>query len=214
MNREFKDALEDSPVIAAIKDDNGLKECLKSDIQVVFILYGDICNIADIVDTVKQAGKMALVHLDLINGLSAKDVAVDFIKKYTKADGIISTKPALIKHAGEIGLTSVLRLFVIDSMAYENIQKHVKGARPDVIEVLPALMPKVVKRVCRISQIPVIAGGLVSDKEDVMSLLQAGVVSVSSTNKEIEDDCIFYTAWRDRFQQTLSHTGNERHSIK
>lgn len=151
MNREFKDALEDSPVIAAIKDDNGLKECLKSDIQVVFILYGDICNIADIVDTVKQAGKMALVHLDLINGLSAKDVAVDFIKKYTKADGIISTKPALIKHAGEIGLTSVLRLFVIDSMAYENIQKHVKGARPDVIEVLPALMPKVVKRVCRIS---------------------------------------------------------------
>ena len=115
---------------------------------------------------------MALVHLDLINGLSAKDVAVDFIKKYTKADGIISTKPALIKHAGEIGLTSVLRLFVIDSMAYENIQKHVKGARPDVIEVLPAL-------------IPVIAGGLVSDKEDVMSLLQAGVVSVSSTNKEI-----------------------------
>ena len=174
MNREFKDALEDSPVIAAIKDDHGLKECLKSDIQVVFILYGDICNIADIVDTVKQAGKMALVHLDLINGLSAKDVAVDFIKKYTKADGIISTKPA-----------SVLRLFVIDSMAYENIQKHVKGARPDVIEVLPALMPKVVKRVCRISQIPVIAGGLVSDKEDVMSLLQAGVVSVSSTNKEI-----------------------------
>ena len=192
MNREFKDALEDSPVIAAIKDDNGLKECLKSDIQVVFILYGDICNIADIVDTVKQAGKMALVHLDLINGLSAKDVAVDFIKKYTDIkviyyghDRIISTKPALIKHAGEIGLTSVLRLFVIDSMAYENIQKHVKGARPDVIEVLPALMPKVVKRVCRISQIPVIAGGLVSDKEDVMSLLQAGVVSVSSTNKEI-----------------------------
>ena len=41
MNREFKDALEDSPVIAAIKDDNGLKECLKSDIQVVFILYGE-----------------------------------------------------------------------------------------------------------------------------------------------------------------------------
>ena len=121
MNREFKDALEDSPVIAAIKDDNGLKECLKSDIQVVFILYGDICNIADIVDTVKQAGKMALVHLDLINGLSAKDVAVDFIKKYTKADGIISTKPALIKHAGEIGLTSVLRLFVIDSRIFRSM---------------------------------------------------------------------------------------------
>ena len=37
MNREFKDALEESPVRSAIKYDNGLKECLKSDIQVVFI---------------------------------------------------------------------------------------------------------------------------------------------------------------------------------
>ena len=47
MNREFKDALEDSPVIAAIKDDNGLKECLKSDIQVVFI-YMEISAISRI----------------------------------------------------------------------------------------------------------------------------------------------------------------------
>lgn len=185
MNREFREVLEDSPVIAAIKDDNGLRACLKSDIRVVFVLYGDICNISDIVDKLKKAGKMALVHLDLINGLSAKDIAVDFIKKYTRADGIISTKPAIVRHAGELGLASVLRVFVIDSMAYENIEKQVKTARPDVIEVLPALMPKVVRKICRISQTPIIAGGLVADKEDVMSLLQAGVVSVSSTKQDI-----------------------------
>lgn len=185
MKREFREVLEDSPIIAAIKDETGLKKCLNSDSRVVFILYGDICNIADIVKTVKAAGKMALVHLDLISGLSSKDIAVDFIKKYTDADGIISTKPSLVKHAGELGLFSVLRLFVIDSMAYENIEKQVKTARPDVIEVLPALMPKIVGKICKISQTPVIAGGLVMDKEDVMALLQAGVVSVSSTNEKI-----------------------------
>lgn len=185
MKREFREALEDSPIIAAVKDDKGLKKCLDSDSQVVFILYGDICNIADIVKTIKEAGKMALVHLDLINGLSSKEIAVDFIRKYTEADGIISTKPVLVKHAGELGLSSVLRLFLIDSMAYENVEKQVKAAKPDVIEVLPALMPKVVKKVCKISQKPVIAGGLVSDKEDVMAILQAGAVSVSSTNYEI-----------------------------
>ena len=37
---------------------------------------------------------------------------------------------------------------------------------------------------------------------------------IKTQEEEIEDDCIFYTAWGDRFQQTLSHTGNERHSIK
>ena len=185
MNREFKDALEDSPVIAAIKDDNGLKECLKSDIQVVFILYGDICNIADIVDTVKQAGKMALVHLDLINGLSAKDVAVDFIKKYTRADGIISTRPQLIRHAKELSLYTVMRFFVIDSMAYDNIEKQLHAVRPDFIEILPALMPKVISRICDLSLVPVIAGGLISDKEDVMQMIQAGAISISSTNEKV-----------------------------
>lgn len=185
MKKEFMEALEDSPIIAAVKDDRGLEKCLESDSRVIFILYGDICNIADIVRKVKAADKLAMVHLDLINGLSAKDIAVDFIRKYTAADGIISTKPALVKHAGELGMSSVLRLFVIDSMAYENIEKQVKTARPDVIEILPAMMPKIVRKICKISQTPVIAGGLVTNKEDVMSLLQAGVVSVSSTNQDI-----------------------------
>ena len=185
MKKEFREALEDSPIIAAIKDEKGLERCLNSDSRVIFILYGDICSIVDIVKKVKSAGKMALVHLDLINGLASKDIAVDFIKKYTDADGIISTRPSLVKHAREQGLSSILRVFVIDSMAYESIDKQVKTAKPDVIEVLPALMPKVVRRICGISQPPVIAGGLVSDKEDVMALLQAGVVSVSSTNEEI-----------------------------
>lgn len=185
MKKEFKEALEDSPIIVAIKDDEGLQKCLKSESRVIFILYGDICSIPDIVATVKNSGKIAMVHIDLITGLSSKEIAVDFIQKYTGADGIITTKPALIKHARELGLYTILRLFVLDSMAYENIDRQVKTARPDVIEVLPALMPKIVAKICKLSPIPVIAGGLVSEKEDVMSLLQSGVISISSTNQKI-----------------------------
>ncbi len=185
MKKEFREALEDSPIIAAIKDDAGLKKCKTSDSKVIFILYGDICSIADIVSEVKSAGKIAMVHLDLITGLSAKEIAVDFIKKYTQADGIITTKPALIKRARELSLSTILRLFVIDSMAYENIERQIKNSHPDLIEILPALMPKVVSRICRMSGTPVIAGGLVSEKDDIMELLAAGVISVSSTNPDV-----------------------------
>ena len=103
MKKEFKEALEDSPIIVAIKDDEGLKKCVESESRIIFILYGDILNIPDIVDKVKAAGKIAMVHIDLITGLSSKEITVDFLKKYTKADGIISTKPNLIKHAKELG---------------------------------------------------------------------------------------------------------------
>lgn len=185
MKKEFLEALEASPVVAAIKDNDGLKKCLSCDSRIIFILYGDIVTIPDIVTAIKVSGKMAMVHLDLIQGLSSKEIAVDFLKKYTEADGIITTKPALIKRARELDLYTILRLFVIDSMAYETIDRQIKSARPDFIEILPAMMPKVVRKIVRLSPIPVIAGGLVSDKEDVLALLDAGVMSISSTNEDV-----------------------------
>ena len=81
--KEMLDAeiLIDSPVIAAIKDEQGLIECLKTECQVIFILFGNVCNIGDIVKRVKDGGKTAIVHMDLITGLSSKEISVDFIKK-------------------------------------------------------------------------------------------------------------------------------------
>ena len=62
MNYKFLDALEVSPVIAAVKDDEGVAACLKSESQVVFILYVDVCTIPEIVSKVKAAGKLAVVR--------------------------------------------------------------------------------------------------------------------------------------------------------
>ena len=185
MNYKFLDALEVSPVIAAVKDDEGVEACLKSESQVVFILYGDVCTIPEIVSKVKAAGKLAVVHLDLIHGLASKNIAADFIKKYTEADGVISTKPTIIHRAKELGMLTVLRVFLIDSMAYENVRTQVTAAKPDVVEVLPGMMPKVIENICKDLPVPVIAGGMIREKEDVMALLKAGVTSVSSTNLEI-----------------------------
>lgn len=185
MEQRFFDAIENSPIIAAAKDHTGLAKCLTSESRVIFLLFGDICNIGDLVEQVKKTGKLAMVHIDLIQGLSAKEIAIDFVKKYTKADGIITTKPPLIKRAKELGLYTVLRFFVIDSLALSSIAKQLQTARPDIIEVLPALMPKVITRICDMVNVPVIAGGLISDKEDIMTMLSAGAISISTTSQEL-----------------------------
>lgn len=179
----FMEAVEVHPVIAAVKDRKGVEVCCKSEnIQVVFILFGDICTIADIVDTIKAAGKTAMVHVDLINGLGSKEIAVDYVKKATKADGIISTKSALIRRAEELGLFTVLRFFLIDSMAFESIQKPLSGVRPDFIEVLPGVMPRIIRQIGAMIETPVIAGGLIRTREDVVEALEAGAIAVSTTN--------------------------------
>lgn len=178
--------MEANPVIAAIKNAEGLETCQAcEEIKVVFILYGDVCNIGQIVGRVKAAGKIAMVHMDLIEGLSGKETTVDFIKQHTEADGIISTKPTLIKHGKELGLYATLRIFMLDSMALENIQKQLSFVKPDALEILPGLMPKIIRRVSKMTKVPIIAGGLISEKEDVVAALSAGAISVSTTNTNV-----------------------------
>ena len=143
MEQEFWDAVEDNPIIAAVKSMDDLEQCCKlEDIRVVFILFGDICSIGDIVKKIKAAGKIAMVHIDLIGGLSPREIAVDYLKNNTDTDGIITTKPSLIKKAKELSLYTVLRYFLLDSMAYENILTQQHTVRPDFIEVLPGACQK------------------------------------------------------------------------
>lgn len=183
--RKFRVILEDCPVIAAVKDETGLKECLYSESQIIFLLFGDICSVGRYVEIAKSAGKMVFVHMGLINGLGNKEVAVDFIREHTGVDGIISTKPQLVKRAKELGLFGILRIFVIDSMAFGNIEKQCASLVPDAVEILPGLMPKIIKKLCSTVNVPIIAGGLISDKEDVMNALNAGAVAISVTNQRV-----------------------------
>ena len=189
MRREFIEMIEAAPVIAAVKDDEGLEICLTSEVEAVFILFGDICTIADIVARVKDAGKIAMVHMDLVTGLSPHDVSIDFIRKYTRADGIITTKANLITHAREIGLVTVLRYFVIDSLALFSIERRSRENRdsqPDMIEILPGIIvPKMVRKICSMSKVPVLCGGLIQEKEDVMNALANGAAAISTTCPEV-----------------------------
>lgn len=189
MNQEFYDAVEANPVIAAVKNDAGLQAAVEmEEIQVIFVLYGDVCTIPEILEKIKAAGKKAMVHIDLIAGLSAKEISVEFIARQTRADGIITTKPALVRRAKELGIFAVLRFFVIDSLALkniENLEMQCGTSRPDFIEVLPGVMPKVLGRIAKVSRIPMIAGGLITEKEDVIAALSAGAIAVSSTNQDV-----------------------------
>lgn len=181
---DLLELLADGPVIAAVKDEAGLTAALGSDVSVLFLLYGDILSLAETVKRAHGAGKTVFVHLDLIEGLSAKEIIVDFIAGSTAADGVISTKTALTRRARERGLVSIQRFFLLDSMAFQNIERHAVQDS-DLIEVLPGLMPKMIRRVARVTGKPVIAGGLISDKEDVTAALGAGAVAVSSSNPEV-----------------------------
>ncbi len=177
--------LNGSPVIAAVKDMDGLEKCLTSDCRVVFVLFGDLVGIGQIIDKVKSAGKLVFVHIDLIDGLSPRDVSVDFIAGNTGADGIITTKANLARRAKALGLLAVQRFFVIDSISLANIEKQMPLDAADLIEILPGVMPKIIRRLEKSTGKPIIAGGLIMGKEDILAALDAGAIAISSTDRDV-----------------------------
>lgn len=183
--KDLLEVIADSPVIAAVKDEEGLDKSLRTDCRIIFILYGNICSLTTIVEKIKSRDKLAIVHVDLVQGLSAKTEAIDYIKNNTKADGILSTKGNLVKHAADIGLIGILRNFIIDSMAMENVKKQVELAHPDMIEIMPGIMPEIIEKLKNEIKLPLIAGGLISDKKDVIAALSAGADAVSTTKEEL-----------------------------
>ena len=181
----FMEATENCPVIPEIINDEWLEALSESDCDIVYIVYGDICTIPEIVEKVKQAGKMAIVHMDLIVGLSSKEISVDFLKKYTKVDGIISMKPAMIKRANDVGLFTIQRFYLMDRFTYANIEKHIKNCNPDIVEFLPAGLSKVMSYLVEKIDRPVVASGLTQDKADVMGALKAGAIAVATSNRTV-----------------------------
>lgn len=184
MRHKLIDLLEQSPVLPAVKDEDALPRALRCESRVVFLLGGDLLSIRRWIDLTHKAGKQAAVHLDLVGGLAPREVAVDWLQQQG-ADGIISTRPHLIRRGRELGLLSVLRVFAIDSKAVGNLQKETEMVTPDVIEILPGTLPRVIERLSKKIPVPLIAGGLMTDKSDIVSALQAGALCASTSDEEL-----------------------------
>jgi glycerol uptake operon antiterminator len=181
----FSALLQKEKVIPAVKSIEGIEKTLTNREKLIFVLFGDILTIPDIVTRLKNGGKTVLVHIDLIDGLHSQELAVDFIAKKTSADGILSTKANLVKYAKTLGLLTIQRFFVLDSMALYNIEKQLPLEHADAVEILPGIMPKIIRRLSGLTDKPIIAGGLITDSQDIESALNAGAAAVSTTKLDL-----------------------------
>ncbi len=158
---------------------------IESSCEVTFLLTGNILDIKEYVDLLKNHNKMVFLHVDLIGGFSKDVTALKFIHREIKPDGIITTRPNLIKAGQGLGMLSIQRLFLLDSLAIDSGINSVKQFRPDAIEVLPGVIPKMIGKIASETKVPVIAGGLIDEKEDVINCINAGAIGISTSNKKI-----------------------------
>lgn len=177
--------LQFNPVIAAVGNEEELLLALQSDCRVVFLLTGNVLDISSLTRRVHESGKLCVIHLDLIEGYSGKEIAVDAIHRETDAEGIISTRGALIKRAKQLGMAAIQRGFMLDSRSLNSFELQIQQSRPDFVEILPGLLPKVITTLKERVNVPIIAGGFIHEKEDVIAAISAGALAVSASCPKI-----------------------------
>lgn len=185
MKNVIIDRLEQNPVIAAVRNEADIDEAVRSGVTTIFLMRADVFNIKSLVDKIKSNGKSAFIHVDFLEGLGRDQKAIDYITREICPDGIISTNSNSIKYAHDSGAFTIQRFFIVDSQSYKNMVGTVKTVNPDMIEVMPAIMPGIIKRICRQVKIPVIAGGLIDSKENIIDTLKSGALAVSLGRKDL-----------------------------
>lgn len=181
------ETLLNEPVIAAVKTDEALTAALASPCSAVFLLASTLLTVDGLVHRIHDAGKLAVVHIDLVDGLSSREIAVDSLNALCHPDGIISTRPTLIRRARHRGLLTVQRAFILDSLSLTSLSGQLEQGKPDFVEILPGIMPRVIAEISTRTQVPVIAGGLLRDKADIMAAMCAGAAAVSTSAPSLWD---------------------------
>jgi len=182
---EIIDYLENNPIVATLHNNDSLAEAISSPVKVIFLLSGNILHIGDMVNHLKCNDKKVFIHIDLIDGLGRDFASVDYIKQRIKPHGILSTRSNLLRHGKEIGLITIQRLFLLDSRALNSGVDIIKSYHPDFVEVLPGIIPRGIEELKKRVHQPIIAGGMITLKDDVIQALKAGALAVSTSKKEL-----------------------------
>ncbi len=169
-------------IISATRSDAEFLAAVAADPEIIFDLNPDIMNISAKLKRAHAAGKQLFIHIDLAKGIGKDESGICYLGK-VGVDGIISTKNNIIKMARDRGLCTVQRFFIVDSRSVASALESLKSAKPDMVEIMPGTVYKVIKRLKELTDTPIIAGGLIEAHEEVEEAISSGAHAVSTGNQ-------------------------------
>ncbi|WP_026696121.1 glycerol-3-phosphate responsive antiterminator [Peribacillus kribbensis] len=170
------------PASTSYKD---FEKFLESPYEIGIFLDLHIAQLKHVAKMAKEHDKKMIYHVDLIQGLKNDEFGTEFICQEFKPYGVISTKSSVILKAKQKGVLAIQRMFLLDSHALEKTFRIIDRTKPDYVEVLPGLMPWMIKEIKERTHTKIIAGGLIRTVTEAQSILDAGAEFISTSKKEI-----------------------------
>ncbi|ANY66329.1 glycerol-3-phosphate responsive antiterminator GlpP [Paenibacillus sp. BIHB 4019] len=172
-------------ILPAPRKTKDLEKLMTSDFSYIVLLETHISQLKSIFELANAYGKKILLHADLIGGLKNDEYAAEYLCQMIRPAGLISTRGAVISTAKKNGLIAIQRLFLLDTQALEKSYVLLERTKPDYIEVLPGVMPHIIREVFERTGIPIFAGGLIRTVADVENATAAGATAVTTSRSEL-----------------------------
>ncbi|UCZ55250.1 glycerol-3-phosphate responsive antiterminator [Bacillus shivajii] len=172
-------------MLPAIRDLKDLDKVVKTEYEYIVLLNSHIGQLKSIIRMLHGNGKKVLLHADLVQGLKSDEYAAQFLCRDIRPDGLISTRKNVLLTAKKSNLITVQRLFLLDSIALESSYNMIEAIQPDCIEVLPGIIPHIIKEIDEKTNLPIIAGGLIRTRNEVNAAVEAGATAITTSNKDL-----------------------------
>ena len=175
-------AFDQVPVAAVIRRAEDLPRALASQVPAIFFVRAPAFHLGPLVWAVQARGKMAFVHIDLIAGLGKDRAGVAFLAREIGVNGIITSPSGLVAAARADKVITVQRLLLYDDLGLHSAMAAVEHARPDIVEVQPAVIFPLIKDQIRARHpVPMIVGGFVTEPRHREAALELGARAISTS---------------------------------
>ncbi|WAH39966.1 glycerol-3-phosphate responsive antiterminator [Alicyclobacillus fastidiosus] len=176
---------QDQPIIPAVRHMKDFEEVMTRDFRYVVLLESHLAQLPSLVRLAKQHEKKLLLHADLIQGLKHDEAAAQFLCQMVRPAGLISTHSTVIATAKKNRVLGIQRVFLIDSHSLETSYRVLASSKPDYIEVLPGVLPDVIREVKHGTKLPILAGGFIRTPEEIRSILESGATAVTTSHRDL-----------------------------
>ncbi len=143
-----------------------------------------LAQLPPLIETMKAHDKKVLIHLDLIKGLASDEFGAIYLIQCLKVDGIITTKPRVVKVCKKRGVIGIMRVFLKDKHSLEQSIELIQSTEPDLLEVLP-YMPSIIGYLTKKLERPILMGGLISTSRQVDKTIDKGVLAITTSQKDL-----------------------------
>ncbi|MER2030433.1 MAG: glycerol-3-phosphate responsive antiterminator [Solibacillus sp.] len=175
----------DQKIIPAARTIKQFDKVVKSEFEYIVLLEVHLSHLRSLKQEADRHGKKLIIHADLIHGLKTDNFAADYLCNDIRPAGIISTRSNMILKAKSRGILAIQRVFLIDTIALEKSYSLLEQTEPDYIELLPGVIPEMIKEVSTQTGIPVITGGLIRTDEQIKQAFDSGAIAITTSNKEL-----------------------------